>query len=211
MGFYSERVFPRLNEWVTGTLDRQREKLLAGLSGRVLEVGFGSGLSAPLYPAAVHTIVGLEPSSGMRDMARARLGGMLASNIPQRQIEVVDSSAERIPFPDGHFDAAVSILVLCTVSDPARALSELRRVIRPGGRLVFFEHVVHPSRRWLAAAQSALNPIWRVGACGCNLNRDTAALIELAGFRFETVERLDSDKVPKLISHIIRGAAINPV
>jgi ubiquinone/menaquinone biosynthesis C-methylase UbiE len=160
-------------------LAERRPRLLAGLSGEVLEIGAGTGVNLPHYRAASR-VVAAEPDPAMR----ARLARRVAdAPVP---VEVADVSAESLPFPDASFDAVVATLVLCTVADPARALAEARRVLRPAGRLVVLEHVRGQGR--LAWWQDRLTPLFVRVAAGCHPNRDTRAAIERAGFAMERVE-----------------------
>jgi ubiquinone/menaquinone biosynthesis C-methylase UbiE len=161
-----------------------RRKALAGLAGEVVEVGPGHGPNFGFYPAAVTRIVAVEPDAHMRGLAAA------ASRTAGVPAEVVAGSAERIPAGDGSFDAAVVTLVLCSVRDQQAALREIRRVLRPGGRLHFLEHVRAASGP-VAGLQRALDAsrLWPLVAGGCHCARDTAASIEQAGFALERCER----------------------
>lgn len=163
--------------------DEYRVKLLAGLAGRVIEVGAGNGLNFPLYPETVEEVIAVEPESLLREAAVKA-----AAEAPVR-VEVVDGVADELPAPDGSFDAGVASLVLCSVADPDRALAELRRVIRPGGELRFYEHVVahRPLARHLQRLADAT--FWPHVGGGCHLARDTGAAIERAGFKIESIER----------------------
>ena len=145
----------------------RRRELLAPLHGRVLEVGAGSGLNLPHYPAAVDDLVLTEPEPAFHARLRRRAGAAT----------IVEAPAEALPFPDESFDFVVSTLVLCTVADPAAALRELRRVLRPDGRLVFIEHVRSDSPR-LARWQDRLARPWRAFAVGCRCNQPTLELLE---------------------------------
>jgi SAM-dependent methyltransferase len=163
--------------------DDYRRRLVAGLRGRVIEVGAGNGLNFPLYPDTVEEVLAVEPEPLLREAAQAN-----AREAPVR-VEVVDGVSGRLPAEDESFDAAVASLVLCSVPDQARALAELRRVIRPGGELRFYEHVVArkplPSRLQRVADAT----FWPRVAGGCHLARDTGAAIEQAGFVIETSDR----------------------
>ena len=156
-----------------------RDELLAGLTGRVIEVGAGTGLNFGHYPASVTEVVAVEPEPYLRAKAEE------AATSAQVSITVLDGTADRLPADDASLDAGVASLVLCSVPDPAAALAELRRVIRPDGELRFYEHVRADSPR-LARWQDRLDVVWpRVGG-GCHANRATVETIETAGF---TVER----------------------
>jgi ubiquinone/menaquinone biosynthesis C-methylase UbiE len=162
-----------------------RGETLAGLSGRVLDVGAGDGANFAHFPAAVDEVVAVEPEPYLREHARRRAA---EAPVPVRVIKAV---AEALPLEDGSIDAAVVSLVLCTVPDPGAALRELRRVLRPGGELRFYEHVVAHERR-LARVQRALqrSRIWPALAGGCHPARDTVAAIEAAGFGIERCRRV---------------------
>jgi SAM-dependent methyltransferase len=166
-----------------------RRALLAAASGRVLEIGAGTGLNLPFYPDGLDVVL-TEPDAPM-----ARRAGR----------PVVPAPAEALPFEDAAFDTAVSTLVLCTVADPARAIRELRRVLRPGGRLLFIEHVRGEGR--LARWQDRLNRPWRHVGNGCNANRDTLAALRDGGFEVEA--RGDTwHRMPRLIRPIVIGTAV---
>lgn len=162
-----------------------RKRMLAGLSGRVVEVGAGNGLNFSYYPAAVTEVVAVEPESFLRGKAQER-----ASDAPVK-ISVVDGTAEALPLEDGSVDGAVVTLVLCSVEDQAVALAELSRVLKPGGSLVVIEHVVS-ERAPLAAFQTVFtNTAYKRMAGGCHLDRDTLTAIRNAGFEFaEPPERV---------------------
>lgn len=163
--------------------DEHRERLLAGLSGRVLEVGAGNGLNFRLYPPTVDKVLAVEPE------ARLRQAALEAAAEAPVEIEVMNGVAGALPAADASQDAAVASLVLCSVSDQALALAELRRVIKPGGELRFYEHVIAdgavPSRL-MRLADATFWP--RVGG-GCHMARDTASAIVEAGFEIERIER----------------------
>src|SRR5947209_2619120 len=159
-----------------------REEMLSGLSGRVIEVGAGHGLNFALYPDTVAEVVAVEPESILRRTAEQQ-----ATRAPV-PVRVVDGIADRLPAEDASFDAGVASLVLCSVPDQAAALAELHRVIRPGGELRFYEHVLAHSPRF-ARAQHVVDPVWTRVAGGCHLDRDTLSEIEAAGFSVERCER----------------------
>lgn len=161
-----------------------RRELLAGLRGRVVEVGAGTGTNFALYPPEVSEVVAVEPEPYLR--ARAQ-GAARAAAV---RVMVVDGTAGRLPLEDGSCDAAVACLVLCSVPDQAAALAELRRVLRPGGELRFYEHVVS-ERRGIARLQRALDAVFWPRAFGnCHTARDTAGAIAAAGFGVESQRRM---------------------
>jgi ubiquinone/menaquinone biosynthesis C-methylase UbiE len=161
--------------------DRRRETL-AGLSGRVIEIGSGSGPNFAHYPEAVSELVAVEPEAHLRAKAEE------AARDSGRPIRVIDAVADRLPFADGAFDAAVAVLVLCSVPSQAAALAELHRVVRPGGELRFYEHVIGTSKR-LSVVQRSLAPGLAKVFGGCRADRDTGQAIEEAGFRIERNRR----------------------
>lgn len=163
---------------------RHRDELLAGLSGRVIEIGVGTGSNFAHYPSTVSEVVAVEPEPFLRTHARAHAA---RAHVP---IEVVDAIAERLPVADGSFDAAVACLVLCTVNDQARALAELRRVLAPGGELRFYEHV-RSHRPALALSQRMVDrTFWPHLFGGCHTARDTPSAIAHAGFDIEDQRRM---------------------
>ena len=155
-----------------------RRELLDGLAGRVVELGAGNGLNFPHYPATVGEVVAVEPEAYLRERAAK------AAQTAPVPIRVADGLAGRLPFEDGSFDAAVVSGVLCSVPDQASALSDLRRVLRPGGELRFYEHVRAPTRG-RARFQDVVDVVWPRLMGGCHPNRDTLAAIERSGFRVE--------------------------
>ena len=184
-------------------LRERRRALLAGCQGRVLEIGAGTGLNVELYPPGLGELVLTEPEPPMADRLERRLA---ASG---RTATVVRAPSERLPFPAGSFDVIVSTLVLCTVGDPAATLGELRRVLKPDGRLLFLEHVraADPDvARW----QDRLHPIWVRFGRGCHCNRDTLASIAAAGFVVDDVEHGRVPKAAPIVRPMIVGTASTP-
>lgn len=183
MGLYREHVLPRLIDRACGTADLRswRASTVSGLAGRVVEIGFGSGLNLPVLPAEVDLVYAVEPAPLARRLAERRIA---ASAV---RVEHVGLQGESIPLDDGSCDAALSTFTLCTIPDVARALAEVRRVLRPGGRLHFLEHGLSPDAS-VAAWQRRIEPAQRRLADGCHLTRDPAALVRAAGFEIERVE-----------------------
>ena len=160
-----------------------RRRLLTGLQGRVLELGSGDGRSFEHYPPEVTRVFAVEPDPIARAAAAERARD---AAVP---IEIVDGVAERVPAPDGAFDAAVVMGVLCSVPDPAAALRELRRAVVPGGELRFWEHVRSEHVLFRGVQRAADELFWTRALGGCETTRDTGAAIAAAGFELETVER----------------------
>jgi ubiquinone/menaquinone biosynthesis C-methylase UbiE len=183
-----------------------RQALLADARGRVVEIGAGTGVNLDLYGAEVEDLTLVEPDPHMGAKLRRRLAGHAdaASHLPAR---LCAAPAEAIPFPDDTFDTAVATLVLCTVPDPAGAIAELARVLKPGGRLLFIEHVRadDPARaRW----QDRLEKPWRFMADGCHCNRDTEANLRASSFTVESVDHGALPKAMPIVRPLIRGSAV---
>jgi ubiquinone/menaquinone biosynthesis C-methylase UbiE len=177
-----------------------RRALLASAGGRVLELGAGTGLNLAHYPAALDELVLTEPDAAMRArLARrvARAGGAAT---------VVAAPAEAMPFADGRFDTVVSTFVLCTAADPRAALRETRRVLAPGGRLLFAEHVRAESPR-SARRQDRLAGAWRAFAQGCRCNQATLELLEHEGLRLDRLQRAHWRGMPALVQPLAIGVA----
>jgi len=204
MGIYARRVLPRLIDLAMASrvLAKERAGLIPEASGRVLEVGVGSGLNLPFYGPAVARLSGLDPSLALWELARGR-----AARAPF-PVEFVAGSAEHIPFVAGAFDTVVTTWTLCSIPDPHAALAEMRRVLAPGGRLCFVEHGRSPDPRVLAW-QNRLTPLWRRFAGGCHLNRPIDELIAAAGFRVARIERGYAEG-PRLFTYRFKGLANVP-
>jgi ubiquinone/menaquinone biosynthesis C-methylase UbiE len=184
----------------------QRAEVLAHARGRVLEIGAGTGLNLARYPAGgVDELVLAEPEEPMARRLRERLAGSA-----RPAAEVVVAPAEELPFEDASFDTVVSTLVLCTVGDQPRALAELRRVLKPGGQLLFLEHVRSEDDPKRARWQDRLDPLWKRVGHGCRCNRRTLAGIEAAGFDVREVTEGRLPKAAPIVRPAIRGVAINP-
>ena len=204
MGIYREQVVPRLVDRMCGAagFDRWRARVVEGLSGRVVEVGFGSGLNVPHYPDSVAVVLAVEPATVARRRAEPRIR---ASPVP---VEHVGLDGQQIPLDDACCDAALFTFTLCTVPDPDQALSEIRRVLRPGGAVHFLEHGLSPEdgvARW----QHRLEPMQRRVADGCHLTRDPAALVEGAGFLMQRNEQRYV-RGPKPWCWLTLGVAVKP-
>jgi ubiquinone/menaquinone biosynthesis C-methylase UbiE len=187
------RAYERISRWEDehGGVEHRR-RLLAPLAGFVIEVGAGNGRNFAHYPQTVESVVAVEPEASLRELARRAAG---AAPVP---VSVVAARSEGLPGSDGHYDAAVLSLVLCSIADPAAALAEVRRVLRPGGMLRFYEHV-RSQQRLGAVVQDAVTPVWSRVAGGCHLNRDTAATIRAAGFDIVEMQRFPFSGVPHIL------------
>jgi ubiquinone/menaquinone biosynthesis C-methylase UbiE len=201
MGFYQERIVPYLvqRSMRQETLVAYRERVVSGAAGRILEIGIGSGVNLRYYGDQAQHVIGLDPSGKLLAIAAE------ADKRTGLSVELVKGSAEVIPIEDRTMDTVLTTWTLCSISDVNRALSEMRRVLKPNGRLLFVEHGLSPDdkvRRW----QNRLNPVWKRVAGGCNLNRAIAQLIEVAGFR---LERIDTGymKGPRPMTFMYEGSA----
>jgi ubiquinone/menaquinone biosynthesis C-methylase UbiE len=183
-----------------GGLRELRRKTLSEASGRTLEVGAGSGLNHDLYPAAVTELVLTEPFGPMAAQLRKKAAAL------DRPVTVVEAPAEELPFSDSSFDTVALTLVLCTVPEPDRALSEIARVLKPGGRFLFLEHVRAEDPK-LAGWQDRLHGPWYFFGHGCHCNRDTLATIERSPLDVVSVERGRLPKMPPLVEPMVRGTA----
>lgn len=185
-------------------LGEMRRQLLAGARGRVVDLGAGTGVNIDLFPESVEELVLAEPEPHMAKRLRTKLA---ASG---RNASVVEAPAERLPFEDDSFDTAVATLVLCTIPDPGAALEEAARVLKPGGRLLFIEHV-RSREPGLARWQDRLERPWRFLAAGCHCNRDTVATIAASPLQVQDLECGEVPKAPPIMRPLIRGSAIRPV
>jgi ubiquinone/menaquinone biosynthesis C-methylase UbiE len=179
MGFYSDIILPRLCD--LKQLVPYRERVIGAAEGRVLEIGVGSGLNLPFYRPPVREILALEPAPRLMTMARS------ASRASSMPVTFLEASAEAIPLDKHSVDTIVTTWTLCSIPQAATALADMRRVMRPGGKLLFVEHGLAPDegvRRW----QKWLTPTWRRISGGCHLNRPIRSMIEAAGFRIDRIE-----------------------
>lgn len=189
----------------TGAEDAYRRELLAGLSGEAIEVGAGHGLNFAFYPKTVTRVLAVEPERVLREAA---VEAAAKSPVP---VEVVDGVASQLPAADASFDVGIASLVLCSVADQQQALAELRRVIRPGGELRFYEHVVSHGSLARRIQRFADATLWPRVAGGCHLTRDTQAAIEQAGFEIQASRRFGFSPGPPVppIPHVL-GIARRP-
>jgi len=200
VGFYEKYLLPKLLNAAMKSpgMSYLRKKQIPLASGKVLEIGIGSGLNIPLYQKDVQ-VTGVDPSEELQTYARA-----LAADA-DIDVEFIAKGAEDIPVADDTFDSAVVTWSLCTIPEPMRALSEIRRVLKPEGRLLFVEHGEAPEPEVLKW-QKRIDPIWSVIAGGCHLNRKPDQMIVDAGFRFDEIERRYIEG-PKIATFNYRGIA----
>ncbi len=204
MGFYSRHILPRFLDMACGAkpIAKQREKVVPLAEGRVLEIGIGSGLNLPFYdPDKVERVFGLDPAPEMLRIAQKRDG-----KVPF-PVEYVALEGGAVPLDDASIDTVLITYTLCTIPEPVPALDGLRRVIKPGGRLIFCEHGKAPDagvERW----QSRLDPLWGRIAGGCHLGRDIPAILIAGGFRLGEVESMYLPKTPRFAGFNYWGTAV---
>ena len=205
MGLYGEHVLPRIVNAACGlkAVHPLRRRVCEGLEGEVVEIGFGSGLNVPFYPPAVTRVAAVEPADVAWKLAAPRVR---ATTIP---VERAGLDGQSLPFPDDHFDAALSTWTMCTIPDLDTALRELRRVLKPGGTLHFVEHGLAPDedvQRW----QRRLDPVQQRVFGGCHLTRPIADMLTGAGFEITAVDRYYEKGSPKSLGANSLGVAASP-
>lgn len=207
MSFYDERILPHIIDRACslGQVMKLRSQLVPRAKGIVLEVGMGSGINLEFYnPENVDLVYGLEPSEGMRRKAQTNL-----ARSPVR-VEWLNLPGEKIPLADESVDTILLTFTLCTIPDWHSALMQMKRVLKPGGELLFLEHGESPdasTRKW----QHRITPGWKLLAGGCHLNRDIASMIRETGFEITELENLYIPKAPKIASYIFKGRAIKVI
>lgn len=204
MGFYSNYVVPRFVTCACGSkpIVRQRQKVVPRARGKILEIGLGAGHNIPHYDhERVDRVIGIDPCETSWQLAQERV------NAVPFDVAFLAGSAEDIPLDDDSVDSVLLTFALCTIPDPLAALSEAKRVMRPGGELVFCEHAQAPDesvQRW----QARINPLWKRLAGGCNLNRDIVGLIRTAGFDINELEQMYLPNTPRIAGFNVWGTAI---
>ena len=210
MSFYEDKIFPYALDIALAGIQQARIDLVSSAKGRVLEIGMGNGANLPHYSAEADEVVGIEPCSAMVSMAEnklAKLDKKSKLNIKREQYNLQVGSGEELPHEDNSFDSAIACLVFCTIPNAEKAAAEMYRVLKPGGSVLFLEHV-HAKSSVKRRMQNWMNPIWKPLACGCNLNRDTKAVFSDAGFDYETIEEINHHpRMLPLFSSVMRGVA----
>ncbi len=203
MGFYDNQVLPRLVDLALGRpMEEARARVTAGLSGEVLEIGFGSGRNLPHLPAGVTRLLAVEPAATGRDLASRRVAAAPCA------VEFIGEDGQSLVLPDASVDHVLTTWTLCTIPDVERALREIHRVLRPGGTLHFTEHGRSPSPA-IARWQDRLTPAWSRLVGGCQLNRQIDDLIANSGLALEPVRHYRMSRLP-LISFAYEGVATRP-
>lgn len=203
MSLYEDHILPHLINCACGNaaVAQQREKIIPLAEGCVLEIGMGSGLNIPYYDSTrVKFVWGLEPSQGMRNRARQRVDDS------PLEIRWLDLPGEQIPLADHSADTVVVTYTLCTIPDWHQALVEMRRVLKPGGKLLFCEHGMAPDQQ-VAKTQDCLTPVWKKVSGGCHLNRTITRGIQDAGFMIEQLDQGYLPKIPKFAGYNYLGVA----
>ncbi len=205
MGLYGDHVLPRMLNVLCGLKmnDPLRQRVCDGLEGDVVEIGFGSGLNIPFYPAGVSRVSAVEPADIGWRLAQKRLA---ATQVP---VERSGLDGQSLPFPDDSFDTALSTWTMCTIPDIDAALAELRRVLKPGGRLHFIEHGLAPDepvQRWQHRIEPVQKRVWG----GCHLTRPIVPLLKNAGFTIRDVDEFYEDGAPKFLAADSLGVAVSP-
>ncbi|HBC57453.1 MAG TPA: SAM-dependent methyltransferase [Gammaproteobacteria bacterium] len=212
MSFYEDRIFPvALDIALAGIADTRRE-LIQSAQGRVLEVGIGNGANLRYYTDRATEVVGVEPCAAMVDMAQKKVDKLIADSegkISRDKYQLKVGGGENLDLEDNSVDTAVACLVFCTIPDAEGAAKEMFRVLKPGGKMLFFEHV-HAAPGIKARVQNLLNPIWKPLACGCHLNRNTKHMFEQAGFNYQQIEEYHHSKMFPIFSSVIEGIAVKP-
>lgn len=202
MGFYQDQLLPRFQNKVMDRKDLRevRARVCSALSGEVVEVGFGTGLNAPHYPATVHKIAAVEPSTLCMRIAESRISAT------STRVELAGLTGETLDLPSDQFDAALSTWTLCTIPDVDAALAEILRVLKPGGRFHFVEHGRAPDAS-VARWQERIEPPWKHVAGGCRLTREISELVERAGFEIDGLHTYYMSGEPKMFGYTFEGVA----
>jgi ubiquinone/menaquinone biosynthesis C-methylase UbiE len=202
LSIYHRYVFPTLLDLVmsNGRLRAPRDRTLAPAQGRILEIGFGTGMNLTHYPPSVKRIEAIDPDVDLDRHARPRIRKAAI------EVDFHHLDAEHLPFEDARFDTVVSTFTLCTIPDVVHALGEVRRVLKPGGQFLFLEHGRSPDAR-VARWQDRLNGAWRPVAGGCNLNRPMASLVAASGLDLGSTRSYYLARTPRIVGYLTEGVA----
>ncbi len=203
MGFYARYLFPRLCDWAMRNprMADLRMEALSEVDGEILEIGFGTGLNLEHYPERVRRLTAVDPGVGMTQLAGRRIARS------QIDVDIRVQTAEELPFEDERFDCVVSTWTLCSIQKAGRAVSEIRRVLKPGGRYIFLEHGIGDDpgvQRW----QRRLTPLQRKIADGCRLDVDVEGLVRGRAWAQVRVEQFLLDGTPRIVGSMYRGTAV---
>ncbi len=203
MNLYEKYLLPTIIDWGCGQaiMQQQRERVVPMASGCVLEIGIGSGRNLPFYVSKnVDRVIGIDPIAEMLAMARAR-----SRDLPF-ELELIQLSSEQMPLDDHSVDTVLTTFTLCTIPDVEAALKQMRRVLKPGGELIFCEHGRAPDagiQKW----QDRINPLWKRCFGGCNINRNIPALLRANGFRINRIEQTYLPDTPRIAGYRFLGIA----
>ena len=203
MGLYSKYLFPRILDWVMrgDETDEQRRLVLSEASGKVFEIGFGTGLNMPHYPNTVESITVADKNPGMNKLALRRI------DESRLTVEHHVMDGQELPLEDASFDNVVCAFTLCSIPDAYKALGEMRRILRPGGKLLFIEHGLSDDPK-VARWQHRLTPIQKMIGDGCRLNRNFAEIIRNANFHIAKLENFYMPNEPRFLAYMYRGVAV---
>ena len=203
MGIYANYFFPRLLDWALGSpeANEQRQITLAQAKGNVLEIGFGTGLNLRYYPEAVTKLTALDSENFRPEVVQKRIA---KAPMPVEQVQL--DAGGSLPFADASFDTVVTTWTLCSIANVDAALREMRRVLKPGGKLLFCEHGRSDDAKTVVW-QDRLNPLQKLVGCGCNMNRAMDVLLKKAGFEIVTMERFVMANSPRILGEMYRGVA----
>jgi ubiquinone/menaquinone biosynthesis C-methylase UbiE len=203
MGIYAKYIFPRLLDWTLGSapMGKYRRRALEPSTGKTLEIGFGTGLNLPYYPAAVTRLTVIDSEDMLRERVARRIAEC-SNPVVRMQLD----AQGHLPFDDHAFDSVVTTFTLCSIADTVPALIGIRRVLKPGGRFIFFEHGRSDDAE-IARRQDRFNPLQKIIGVGCNMNRKIDELIAASGFRIVELDRFLMPETPRLLAEMYRGVA----
>ncbi len=203
MGLYSKHIYPRIIDCMLSNpiISDYRKEILKFVKGEILEIGFGTGLNLSYYPSAIREITVIDTNAGMNSLAQKRV------NKSQIRVHLKLLNAETLPFENNAFDTIVSTFTFCSIENIDAALQELRRVLKPDGKLVFLEHGLSNDPK-ISKWQNIINPIYKIPSDGCNLNRDIKSIIERNNFTFDFIEQFYCKDMIKLGGYLYKGIAV---